>query len=102
MEVPRGSVPKLLLKQLFPVIAVSYDTGKIQLCDVENACSLHTLTLDAPSTTMCWVAGSMLEGDGTEGGETTPDVFQDMSSHYLPRLPTFAKGCVFCCALLSD
>ncbi|KAI0241071.1 Anaphase-promoting complex subunit 4 [Lamellibrachia satsuma] len=74
------------------VVAVGYNTGRIQLCDVENGISLHTLALPTAPTSLCWVAGSMVQGDGTEADQTTGDVFQDMSSHYLPKLPTFSKG----------
>ncbi|KAK2166972.1 hypothetical protein NP493_1295g01027 [Ridgeia piscesae] len=74
------------------VVAVGYDTGQMQLCDVENASCLHSVTLSGAITAICWVSGAMLEGGGTEADDTTEDVFQDMSSHYLPRLPAFSKG----------
>ena len=80
---------------MLPVVAVGYDTGQMQLSDVENASCLHSVTLSAAITATCWVSGAMLEGSGTEADDTTEDVFQDMSSHYLPRLPAFSKGWVF-------
>ena len=83
------------MKIILSVVAVGYDTGQMQLCDVENASCLHSVTLSGAITAICWVSGAMLEGGGTEADDTTEDVFQDMSSHYLPRLPAFSKGWAF-------
>ena len=74
---------------LLSVVSVAYSNGRVNLCDVENASVMHSLTFDSDITYTTWLSG--VNSVATSGSERD-DGFQDTSSHYLPALPPFTKG----------
>jgi hypothetical protein len=82
------------------VLAVGYDNGLIVLCDVENSEKLHSLQHGYSVTSLSWIAENISNTKENHIAADAPasvnllgndDCFQDMSAHFLPRLPQFSK-----------
>jgi hypothetical protein len=73
---------------IFVVLAVGYSTGKINLCDVENASCLQSMQLPSKITCLIWSSDIAVSCNFSEDDKT---FFQDLSSVYLPKLPQFSK-----------
>ncbi|ELU05336.1 hypothetical protein CAPTEDRAFT_103123 [Capitella teleta] len=72
------------------VLAVSCENGTVLLCNVEDSSVLHTLEIHADVTSLSWDSEDPVE---QPAGENEPrDCFQDLSSHFLPKLPPFSKA----------
>lgn len=69
------------------VLAVGYNTGKINLCDIENSDILHTLTVNGEITSMTWVT-QVLPGGAVWSGDPYPE---DNCDVYLPKLQLLTK-----------
>ncbi|KAL5022455.1 hypothetical protein ScPMuIL_001610, partial [Solemya velum] len=70
------------------VLAVGYNTGKINLCDIENSDVLHTLTVKGEITSMAWVT-QVLPAGSVWSGDPYPE---DNSDVYLPKLQPLTKS----------
>jgi Anaphase-promoting complex subunit 4 WD40 domain len=73
---------------IFLVLAIGYSTGKINLCDVENASCLQSMQLPSKITCLIWSTDIAVSYKSSEDDKTC---FQDLSCHYLPKLPQFSK-----------
>lgn len=71
------------------ILAVAYETGKIVLCDVENADILHTIEIRASITAMTWVA--KFTSDATKS-DNEIYFYEDLSHHFLSKLPSLSKS----------
>jgi hypothetical protein len=70
------------------VLAVGYSSGKVMLCDVENASNLQSMNLSCGVTCLIW-SPDILDGSGSSG--ESKQFFEDLSDRYLPKLPPFSK-----------
>jgi hypothetical protein len=77
----------------FVVLAVGYSTGKINLCDVENASCLQSMQLPSKITCLIWSSDIAVSCSSSEEDKAC---FQDLSGVYLPKLPPFSKRFVIC------
>ena len=71
------------------VLAVGYSSGRISLCDVENASCLHSLQLASGLTHLSWSSDIVPALDSQDRNDR--NLFHDFSSSYLPKLPILPK-----------
>lgn len=72
------------------ILAIGYNTGAVLLCNVENSDIVHTLTMPSGVSCLSWST------DGATGDVGHhPCIYRDLSTTYLPKLPSLNKsyGC---------
>jgi len=75
---------------LFAVVAIGYNTGRVQLSDVENSSCLHSFQASSGITFLGWM--SQPKPNVTpNASDSETKLFQENLSLYLPKLPPFAK-----------
>ncbi|XP_071949251.1 anaphase-promoting complex subunit 4-like [Antedon mediterranea] len=76
------------------VLAVSYSSGKVLLCDVENAAILHKMELGVAVDCMEWINTDEKTSTKDDSCQDTSqkDIFQDNSYTYLPKLAPLPKS----------
>lgn len=83
------------------VLAVSYSSGTVILCNVENSSVLHQLDLSSEVTSLNWICETMAT-ETTEPEKEEDQQYKDRSSVYLPKLPQLSKGYGFLSKGQSD
>ncbi|XP_033126468.1 anaphase-promoting complex subunit 4-like isoform X3 [Anneissia japonica] len=80
------------------VLAVSYESGKVFLCDVENAAILHKMEMGLTVNCMQWIntddKTNSSNGNVTDTNQDAnhQDIFQDNSYTYLPKMAPLPKS----------
>lgn len=75
------------------VLAVGYDNGRINFCDVENFDCLHSLDVDQCVTFLGWLSEVKQNSSSSEDDISgRKELFEENLSTYLPKLPPLSKS----------